>query len=429
MIRRGSLLGTSSSLLFLLLFSLESTYSFGKDTHVESYKIQLEVYPERQSLRARVDLVLELGSLSKDLVTFYLHKELEIDSIRLGGSDMEFNFLANEKSPHFYMPDARPVVVRLPSESKRIKLEFLYQGPIKDLSWQTNTISKSWIELGNYSAWFPNNPDYGKFTYDLDLKIDALYRVTGMGKIRRDGGSWVISQALPVTDIVLAASTELETLSKRAVGDALRLDYISLRPRRAESLYESAVFILQTYNKWFTQIPGSAMTIVSSPRTGGGSYARTGYVSLQREAPGAEERIFRLLGHEIGHLWWSGAPVDNWEDWLNESFAEYSSLMAIRERYGSDHFMDWIDHKKIQDQELPPIIGLNRKDRRAYQVLYSKGPLLLFKLEERLGRDQFCRFLVRLLESEPRSTDTLLQLLEEMAGTTTQNWFGELLTE
>jgi len=36
--------------------------------------------------------------------------------------------------------------------------------------------------------------------------------------------------------------------------------------------------------------------------------------------------------------WWANAPVNSWEDWLNESFAEYSALMAVRELFGAERF-------------------------------------------------------------------------------------------
>ncbi len=35
------------------------------------------------------------------------------------------------------------------------------------------------------------------------------------------------------------------------------------------------------------------------------------------------EVYIRYLAHEAGHVWWHMSQKDNWEDWMNEGFAEY----------------------------------------------------------------------------------------------------------
>jgi len=46
---------------------------------------------------------------------------------------------------------------------------------------------------------------------------------------------------------------------------------------------------------------------------------------------------------EFSHLWWSNAPTDTWEDWLNEGFAEYGAPRAVRQRIGKAAFQSLIN--------------------------------------------------------------------------------------
>jgi hypothetical protein len=49
---------------------------------------------------------------------------------------------------------------------------------------------------------------------------------------------------------------------------------------------------------------------------------------------GNRETYARYLGHETSHMWWTGAPSEKWEDWLNGDFADNSALLVIREIFG-----------------------------------------------------------------------------------------------
>ncbi len=103
----------------------------------------------------------------------------------------------------------------------------------------------------------------------------------------------------------------------------------------------------------------------------------------ERKLTTAEHRadLLRYLAHEAAHFWWTLAPADTWEDWLNESFAEYSALLLIRDRFGEEEFRTRMDRKRESAEGTPPIWGFDRgdtsteeKSMQVQAVLYNAGP-------------------------------------------------------
>ncbi|NQT24090.1 hypothetical protein HQ585_01915 [candidate division KSB1 bacterium] len=413
------------SLLFLSVFSIQIHAS----VRTNSYNILLEIFPENQSINVQANIKISIDPENIDSLVFYLHKEFSIKEIK-SDDNISYDFKTEESSPYFWMPDARPLWIKLENnKEKDINVQIVYQGSIKDLKWKTtNMITESWIELGNYSAWFPYNPDYGEFISSVNLEIDSSYLVTGMGQIQKSGNAWKIEQLKPASDIVIIASKDLKTFYNEDHSKSIRLDYVIFNEQNANETIQDAKFIVELYKNWFKPSPEVQFTIVVVPPfPNRGSYHRKNFVALLQPEPGVNIS-FHLIAHEIAHEWWNSAPTDNFEDWLNESFAEYSSLMAIRDQFGIDRFEEWIQYKEFSSRESPPILQPNTNTRGQTSTLYDKGPLILYNLEKRIGRIKFLEFLRELLNQNIKSTDDLLNLLEGITSKEIRAYFeNELL--
>jgi aminopeptidase N len=123
------------------------------------------------------------------------------------------------------------------------------------------------------------------------------------------------------------------------------------------------------------------------------------------------------LAHEAAHIWWKDASVTTWEDWLNESFAEYSALMVLRQLYGEQYYADEVASCAAESAGAPPIWGIERADPSAYTALYLKGPVILGRLEAAIGRDKFIEFLGALQAERVNTTAGLLGVLERLTST------------
>lgn len=135
------------------------------------------------------------------------------------------------------------------------------------------------------------------------------------------------------------------------------------------------------------------------------------------------------LAHEISHFWWNRGNDFTMEKWLNESFAQYSELMYVRHSEGKEKFQLEINHLEKVSQELPSILKSDRFGKNWSSILYSKGPYLLYQLEETLGQGKFIQLLSSLNEAEISSTENMLNVLENLSGKEIRDLFYQKLNE
>jgi leukotriene-A4 hydrolase len=119
-----------------------------------------------------------------------------------------------------------------------------------------------------------------------------------------------------------------------------------------------------------------------------------------------DRSLVSLIAHELAHSW-SGNLVTNatWNDfWLNEGFTTYFERRIDEKVYGKDYAeMMWTlgltelknDLATLPARDTHLLLDLTGRDPDdgASQVAYEKGSLLLRRIEETVGREQFDRFL------------------------------------
>lgn len=204
-----------------------------------------------------------------------------------------------------------------------------------------------------------------------------------------------------------------------------------LDSRLVTILRTHAVGAINYYQSWFGPIPGVLpIRFVVTDRSGGG-YERVGFTSIG--VPPAELAKTpnypdygpaALAAHETAHAWWS--PADPMSDnyWLAESLAEYSSMRYIEHAFGPRILALRISRKKAESKGAPPILGHGRPTRID---LYAKGPLLLFQLQDQIGRQKMDRVLAILGRNPPHVTDDFLSVLAKVAGPKAAGNFKQML--
>ncbi|UCC71570.1 MAG: hypothetical protein JSV86_14430 [Gemmatimonadota bacterium] len=395
------------------------------------YEIQLELSPARRYLEAEVVFDFRAAPAGDSLV-FYLHRQLALDSVWADGLRGFVVRRAQRVPP--YMPYAQLLMLRFdepPSDAETTRIAFRYSGRLTRHGNPANALSEDWVELNLYSPFFPYNIDYGPFTYTLNVSLDEPYSVVGMGRTTGNGTSWTIEQDAPAIDIILTASKDYSLLQRSHDGLSVTIGFTSPARRVAEEIVEDGLWLLATYAEWLGDVGQQHASVVVSPRDVGGGYARKGFIVLaavdEQVYSQNQERYFKHMAHEFAHIWWSRAPVDSWEDWLNESFAEYSALMAVREVYGPAAFDGILEEKWAVAFDMPPLVEVERNSEGAYAVLYNKGPILLNELEMRLGGDRFRTLLREAVARDVSSTDRFLELLGLLEGEAIRSEFAALL--
>jgi hypothetical protein len=239
-------------------------------------------------------------------------------------------------------------------------------------------------------------------------------------------------------DIVLAGSRDLRTRSFRGDGYSVQVYFYFMGESDVQRLGRDAVTVLSKYSEWFGEIDQRSLNLVQSKRSRGGGYSRPGLIVLGQmgalSAPEQRADLVRYLSHEAAHMWWRRAPATSWEDWLNESFAEYAALLVIRDAFSTAEYEARIERKREQGEGTHPIWGFDRSDyssdersREIRMVLYSKGPVLLHELAERVGRVRFFNWCRELVQREVNSTAKALDVLGELEGDEVREWFGDAL--
>lgn len=120
--------------------------------------------------------------------------------------------------------------------------------------------------------------------------------------------------------------------------------------------------------------------------------------------------INERFAHEIAHQWWGHVvkmPSAD-EQWISESFAEYSAALLIRDLRGRSDYKGLLAHwrrRANEARDVAPVALATRVRARndletswnlRTALLYSKGPLILEALHRELGDRPFLVFLATL---------------------------------
>lgn len=417
------------TVILLIISMFIAGCSKQKDSVYPFYDIDLEFNPGKQYVA--VDCQLDIPAQHRsDTLVFYLHRQLQVSNLEMEGKQ-EY-ILNTDSSDIRYMPFATKyeIITDNPSH-QNITVHMEYSGEITEwYGWSPSVISKEWTELGLYYPWYPLNPDFGLFNYEVGIIPVRHQDIFLMGSSLKKNDRIIYSTDFPTNDIVVCASEDLKIFSDTMSGCKLDIVHNTFPDTLLHALRDEINDISGLYNKWFPE-GGNRVCLVESMREQGGGYARLGGIYLSglnsNDFFGSRKKYTRYLAHEISHLWWYRADANTWHDWINEGFAEYSALMVLRDFYGQEYFEKWISMKQEAVKGKDPVWHYDRSGRYAHTIFYDKAPLILHDLETKIGKDDFRNFMYSLLEQEAGTTSRVLDVLEKEEGKDISEWFLDKL--
>jgi leukotriene A-4 hydrolase/aminopeptidase len=142
-----------------------------------------------------------------------------------------------------------------------------------------------------------------------------------------------------------------------------------------------------------------------------------------------DKSLVSLIAHELAHSW-SGNTVTNatWRDlWLNEGFTTYLTYRIMEMVYGENRYnMEAVlGYQDLQADinSLTPddqILAIDLRGRNPDDVFsnipYEKGALFLREIEQKIGRDNFDKFLLSYFEHfsfKSITTDEFIAYLDD----------------
>ena len=395
------------------------------------YDIQLEISPEKQFIKVSGQLKYRLKKDNPEKISFKLHKSLKLSHFSVNG-DTNYHLDTSTKNPH-WTPDAIKIIYNTKQNLQKnevLDVQFAYEGTIKGWpDWSANVIGADWVEMGLYFPWYPSIG--GSFTYNLAVDIPSEYKAFALGERSTNGELQIFQSNTPVNDLVVCAAKNLSVKNSVLLGRNFSIANASLNNTTVNAIQSDIGSFYRLLNHWYGDIKHDNMALVISKRSKGGGYSRKGGLFLGGLSDASYSNLRtdynQYIAHEIAHFWWQGAKANSWEDWLNESFAEYSALKIIRELDGENEFNLRIASKEKESLNTPPIWGLARNDSQAQEVLYAKGAVLLHELENKIGKSQFVNLCRQRISMQINTTQGFLTLVEANEGEAVARWLEQSL--
>lgn len=394
-------------------------------TGISAQKINSYDFDVKINIKSKiVDVICEIkvDFENKDSMSFILWKNTNIQSISHGKQPFKYIFDTAAASPVMFIPNGKSLILKKPDQTRNNYTIILsYQCNMNELEkwgW-SKSFNEDWIELNIYSGWFPVHWESKKYYSKIKLKIDSDYKVSGAGKIKKENGYWLIEQPWLTNDNIIFASKKLKSKLIKQNNTVIDLTYIDFSKADIDSTLAECKNMFDYYIKSFGTNDINFIRVVTIPY-GKGGYGRTNFFAIKTTK--FNEYTTNLIAHEMGHLWWFRANSTTWQDWLNESFAEYSMLLYYKKKHGEKKFQDKINSYKNDIKTAPPIWGINRNAPKSYASLYQKGAIILYELENMLGKEQFFRLLKMISKNKIDNTKELLALIEKKLSEDTRRW-------
>jgi len=325
------------------------------------------------------------------------------------------------EKPLPFFPEAKIISILNKTNIKSIEIK--YYGIINRIQEsEINSINDDFIELNLYSPWYPLIKSIPTVKYNVLISGIPDYYLLEANKVKNN---WSLN--IGSIDCYLLAMKNYSHQSIRI--NNMKVGFYSINKtgnKIVECLVKYVEDILKFYNNKFgTKYLDNKFNILVAPRIKGGGYCREKLIVLSER--GIEEKdLIHFIAHEMAHIWWNGADATSWEDWLNESFAEYSSWLYIEYAFGKEKYEYIIDYYEKETIDCPSIMNMDRSDSKAH-VSRFKGALILHEFRNTFGDDELKELFAMLNKLEIKYTDKLMNKVKLVLGKTQADFIYDKL--
>lgn len=373
--------------------------------------------------------MFEVDFCGSDSIPLILRHPARIDAMHWDGHAAAYRFDTLAPPPARFIPQGRALTLYRPEGSAdRCRIETRYTLDMQGMEGPAQSFNDRWIEIGYYTGWYPVCSTTSADRSRMRVVITDGYEVDGSGIVSRTADrNWELDQPWASFDNVILASPHLKSRRTGENGATIEIIYTDYPETDVDAALQCSHDALQFFRRLYradSQENACIKFALSSSGSSGG-YSRKNFIVLISE--GFDEYAQKVIAREIAHFWWNKAPVGSWQDWLNESFAEFSALQYLRHVSGEEEYAGRIDAYRRETRGVRPIWEIDRNDRQAFGALYKKGSVLLNDLLVRVGEETFYDFLTAVIRARIADTDTVLDLAESRLGRRHRNWIERRL--
>lgn len=365
---------------------------------VKNYVINAELLTSQHLLtaKARVDIVpnSDITSLS-----FELQSNLRVEKV-VDTTGQEISFKQEGQALNLSLLNPLPA-------SKPASITVTYGGMLNSADGSpVEGIKVAYVgPEGSYllypGRWFPVAAySVNRFSATMNITVPSDETVIASGKAAapvRETGKVTYTYEFDKSSFpgtVIAGRYVVQPAT--AMGADIAIYFKPGHENLAASYGETAARILTFYSDVFGPLPSGHFALVEIPDDTVGGYTAPGVVGLASRAI-TNPVNYRLLAHEISHLWWrclvSAATPD--DAFLDEGLAEYSKALYIQQTAGDAAFEDLMRETEVgalTHEEVSPIAQaaqLHEFTPEFQSVVFDKGAMVFHMLRWVIGDDAF----------------------------------------
>lgn len=409
--------GCSALLMILTIAAAHVASAAPKPAH---YDVHARFNAENGDFKADVTVTLPPEELKDP--AFLFGGQVTIDDVDVGAGGTSRVDPVDKP-----LPGLKLVTLQFDKAPTRtIKVRFRYHGSV-NAEREEPAFTASGVELRLEHFWLPVRRDLGLF-FTVRAKLEGMpegVTVIAQNNYRQRGTTLTVDRTTPDNDLPVAG---VRGMIKQVTDD---MEFYSAAPNDplVAHIYKHAQGSAEFFHRKFGPLP-EPLRVVVIPRQTGSAYARRHWIAISSFPIGAPTPPFdplmvsRTIAHEIYHAWLPSPEGGGENHWIAESTAEYSALRYLEVAFGEQQKRHFLARKVKPALEGGSMLTADRPSRAA---LYQKGPLLLTKLENRIGRNTLDGILYR--PDRPRSTTAFMSLLQAAAGEPVASEFRQQLIQ
>ncbi|HEX8425058.1 M1 family aminopeptidase [Hymenobacter sp.] len=414
---------------FFLLLLLLGWGAIQSEAH-NQVRVLLRVQPETKQFWCRYTLMLPADAAPSQLL-LNLNKQYKILSIQSPR-------VKQQRIERYLYPVFQDTMQGInlgfaPQDRRAKEVTVTYEGALP-AKFATDDV----LELSGHTNWMPLLPykEYEVVDYTLDVQAPDVYSVISTspatkqraGHYRFQGTTCAIeltalvakqfyrlasASAMPSVTIYKAGSPLLK-LDSLLLGESERIiGFYNQSIGRQDAITRFSIFLPGTDRDAFAMLDNA--TVITYP---------------DFDVRQLEYRV--TLAHEVSHKWWGYGAYSDYNDWLNEAFATYSSCLYLRAAGDTASYRQLLNTKTKSATGAPAILGFD-KTKYNYatyrRVIYDKGSVVLAALHQRVGDQKFFAILAATAAQKTATTDAFLDVVAQEAGEETRRWLRTKLTQ
>ncbi|MEE8577649.1 MAG: hypothetical protein V3T31_10375 [candidate division Zixibacteria bacterium] len=435
-----------STIILLLSVSLAT----GTTVPIKSYSLDVSFTPERGLMTGEAVMLPDYVGKTPDSITFYLHGELSVDSVKVGNQTIDTRQTQVEFF-YDYSLLANEIAIPLENVDRQENIEMFYSGHFAPSDARSPSdymrIDSGGVFLRGYcySLWFPvsledRSDGYLSDFIDVKLRTPEDFTSIFVGnrlKVYQENGQNV-SQWQSLNTSIINVQCTAQRYVEATLGSVTA--YFSDDPntrKQVDRILEAVQLMLAMYSERYKKDAAvDQFHIMETPPFADISAGNvTGLTADRWRNPEAYEGLKTTAAHELVHAFVDiDVPrSDPLFALAIEGFAVFFDIPAVAGDFGSDSYnevmvrveknylkrrTDGIDKYQRKLPVEKPMADIGPDEVGRYKdrfVLADRSLLFLNYLQKEMGSDKFLKFLSELFNSGPKTYNSFIRLCEQFA--------------